>query len=51
MDQARFRSSQSCLWVHHCPWAGPWLWAEEWMWVGVVESWGLVAVAGPGESS
>ena len=48
---AHFRSSQSCVWVercHHCPWAGPWAWAEEWALVGVMGSWGLVAVAGLG---
>ena len=36
---------------HHCPWAGPRSWAEEWAWVGVMGSWGLVAVAGLGDSS
>ena len=48
------RSFQSCVWVqrrHHCPWAGPRFWAEEWAWVGVTGSWGLVAVAGLGDSS
>ena len=51
---AHFRSSQSCVWVqrrHHCPWAVPWPSAEEWAWVGVIWSWGLVAVAGLGEYS
>ena len=49
-----FRSSQSCVWVqrcHHCPWAGPRSWAAEWAWVGVVGFWGLVVVAGIGDSS
>ena len=52
--RTHFRSSQSCVWVqrcHHCPWAGPRSWAEEWAWVGVMGSWGLVAVAGLGDSS
>ena len=49
-----FRSYQSCLCVqrrHHCPWAGPRSWAEEWAQVGLMGSWGLVAVAGLGDSS
>ena len=49
-----FCSSESCVWVqrcHHCPWAGPRSWAEEWAWVGVMGLWGLVAVAGLGDSS
>ena len=52
--RTHFRSSQSCVWVqrcHHCPWAGPRSWAEEWAWVGVMGSWGLVVVEGPGDSS
>ena len=52
--RAHFRSSQSCVWVqrcHHCRWAGPRSWAEEWAWVVVSGSWGLVTVAGLGNSS
>ena len=52
--RAHFRSSQSCVWVErrdHCTWAGLRSWAEEWAWVGVMGSWGLVAVAGLGDSS
>ena len=52
--RAHFCSSQSCVWVqrhHHWPRAGPWPWAEEWAWVGVMWSFGLVAVAGMGDSS
>ena len=52
--RTHFRSSQSCVWVqrcHHCPWAGLPSWAEEWAWVGVMGSWGLVAVPGLGDSS
>ena len=52
--RTHFRSSESCVWVqrcHHCPWAGPRSWAEEWARVGVMGSWGLVAVAGLGNSS
>ena len=51
---AHFRSFQSCVWVqrrHRCPWAAPRSWAEEWAWVGLMGSWGLVAVAGLGDSS
>ena len=36
---------------HHCPWAGPRSWAEEWAWVGVMRSWGLVAVPCLADSS
>ena len=52
--RAHFCSSESCVWVqrcHRCPWAGLWPWAEELAWVGELGMWGLVAVAGPGESS
>ena len=52
--RTHFLSTQSCVWVqrrHHCPWAGPRSWVEEWAWVGGMGSWGLVAVAGLGDSS